>query len=311
MSPSGVLIVNKEKGMTSFDVIFKLRKMLGIKKMGHTGTLDPDAEGVLPVCIGRATKVVDMLTGTTKTYRAVMRLGVETDTQDLSGTVLNEKPIDVTENEIRETVLSFQGEQWQIPPMYSAVKINGKKLVDLARRGVEVERTARPVTFENIEIEAIELPDVTFSVTCSKGAYIRTLCHDIGQKLGCGAAMASLTRTRVGQFELKDAMTLDEIRAAVSKSDPDEPGEHASETEIGRLLIPIDELFPEAPRLTSRSVNQDRYLLNGNAYKGESDLEDGTRVRVYLTDGSFVGLYRYKKDDKRFKLEKFFYDLSE
>ena len=298
MKANGVLIVNKEKGMTSFDVIFKLRKMLGIKKMGHTGTLDPDAEGVLPVCIGRATKVVDMLTGMTKTYRAVMRLGIVTDTQDTSGTVLSEQAVTVCDDrQVRDAVLSFQGEQMQIPPMYSAVKVNGQKLVDLARRGVEVERKPRPVTFENITIEAVDLPDITFSVTCSKGAYIRTLCHDIGQKLGCGAAMASLTRTRVGNFEIGDALTLDEIRQAINQDS------------LGRLLIPIDELFPEAPRLTSRSVKQDRYLLNGNPYKGDSDLADNTRVRVYLTDGSFVGLYRLKKDENLFKLEKFFYDL--
>ena len=182
------------------------------KKIGHTGTLDPDAEGVLPVCLGKATKVCDMLTDSDKVYRAVMQLGIETDTQDLTGTVLSacEVPV-LTETEIRDVIQTFQGEIMQVPPMYSALKVNGKKLCDLARAGVTVERKARPVTIYEIRIERVELPEIELTVSCSKGTYIRTLCHDIGQKFGCGAAMKSLLRLQAAGFVLDEAHTLDEI----------------------------------------------------------------------------------------------------
>ena len=187
---NGIINVYKEKGYTSFDVVARMRGICGQKKIGHTGTLDPDAEGVLPVCLGKATKVCDMLTDSDKVYRAVMQLGIETDTQDLTGTVLSacEVPV-LTETEIRDVIRTFQGEIMQVPPMYSALKVNGKKLCDLARAGVTVERKARPVTIYEIRIERVELPEIELTVSCSKGTYIRTLCHDIGQKFGCGAAM--------------------------------------------------------------------------------------------------------------------------
>ena len=190
---NGIINVYKEKGYTSFDVVARMRGICGQKKIGHTGTLDPDAEGVLPVCLGKATKVCDMLTDSDKVYRAVMQLGIETDTQDLTGTVLSacEVPV-LTETEIRDVIRTFQGEIMQVPPMYSALKVNGKKLCDLARAGVTVERKARPVTIYEIRIERVELPEIELTVSCSKGTYIRTLCHDIGQKFGCGAAMKSL-----------------------------------------------------------------------------------------------------------------------
>ena len=192
---NGIINVYKEKGYTSFDVVARMRGICGQKKIGHTGTLDPDAEGVLPVCLGKATKVCDMLTDSDKVYRAVMQLGIETDTQDLTGTVLSacEVPV-LTETEIRDVIRTFQGEIMQVPPMYSALKVNGKKLCDLARAGVTVERKARPVTIYEIRIERVELPEIELTVSCSKGTYIRTLCHDIGQKFGCGAAMKSLLR---------------------------------------------------------------------------------------------------------------------
>ena len=192
---NGIINVYKEKGYTSFDVVARMRGICGQKKIGHNGTLDPDAEGVLPVCLGKATKVCDMLTDSDKVYRAVMQLGIETDTQDLTGTVLSacEVPV-LTETEIRDVIRTFQGEIMQVPPMYSALKVNGKKLCDLARAGVTVERKARPVTIYEIRIERVELPEIELTVSCSKGTYIRTLCHDIGQKFGCGAAMKSLLR---------------------------------------------------------------------------------------------------------------------
>ncbi len=187
---NGIINVYKEKGYTSFDVVARMRGICGQKKIGHTGTLDPDAEGVLPVCLGKATKVCDMLTDSDKVYRAVMQLGIETDTQDLTGTVLSACEVPVpTETEIRDVIRTFQGEIMQVPPMYSALKVNGKKLCDLARAGVTVERKARPVTIYEIRIERVELPEIELTVSCSKGTYIRTLCHDIGQKFGCGAAM--------------------------------------------------------------------------------------------------------------------------
>ena len=180
---NGIINVYKEKGYTSFDVVARMRGICGQKKIGHTGTLDPDAEGVLPVCLGKATKVCDMLTDSDKVYRAVMQLGVETDTQDMTGTILKEADTSgLAEQYVMGAVMQFEGEIFQVPPMYSALKVNGKKLCDLARVGVTVERKARPVTIYKIFVENIELPYVTMTVSCSKGTYIRTLCHDIGAK---------------------------------------------------------------------------------------------------------------------------------
>lgn len=184
----GIINVYKEKGYTSHDVVAKMRGILRMKKIGHTGTLDPDAEGVLPVCLGKGTKLCDMLTDRSKTYRAVLLLGLETDTQDTTGAVLKESPVDVSEEEVRETVMGFVGHYDQIPPMYSALKVGGKKLYELARAGKEVERQARPVEILEIQVEEISLPRVTMTVSCSKGTYIRTLCYDIGRKLGAAAA---------------------------------------------------------------------------------------------------------------------------
>ena len=199
----GIIVIHKEKGFTSHDVVAKLRGILHMKKIGHTGTLDPDATGVLPVALGKGTKLVDLLTDKEKTYEAVLHLGIDTDTQDMSGTVLEEKPVNVTEEEVRKVLKSFVGEQLQVPPMYSALKVNGKKLYELAREGKTVERKARPVCFYEIEPLEFHLPLVKIRVTCSKGTYIRTLCHDIGEKLGCGGCMESLLRTQVSEFLLK------------------------------------------------------------------------------------------------------------
>lgn len=288
----GVINVRKEKGMTSFSVVARCRRIFGQKKIGHTGTLDPDAEGVLVVCLGKGTKLVDMLSHGTKTYEAVLMLGCVTDTQDTSGTVLREYEVDVSPDEAEAAVLSFEGPQMQVPPMYSALKVDGKKLVDLARRGIEVERKAREVNFSDIEILETDLPRVRFRVTCSKGAYIRTLCEDIGMKLGCGGCMESLLRTRTGRFEIGEALTLDEISEKVSEGDLS-------------FVMPIDRFFDEYPKVqVPESLDAD--IRNGNRFelRGLSDIPN-KKVRVYLSDGAFAGIY--KKSGKRFSLEKHFY----
>ena len=209
---NGILNVYKEKGYTSHDVVAKLRGIVGQKKIGHTGTLDPDAEGVLPVCLGRATKVCDMLTEKDKTYEAVLLLGKETDTQDISGTVLRVGETEgLTQEQVKDCVMSFVGEYDQIPPMYSALKVNGKKLYELAREGKTIERKSRKVEIKEIRILEMALPRVRMEVSCSKGTYIRTLCHDIGEKLGCFGCMESLLRTKVSRFELESSLKLSEI----------------------------------------------------------------------------------------------------
>lgn len=201
----GIINVYKEKGFTSHDVVAKLRGIVGQKKIGHTGTLDPDATGVLPVCLGKATKLCDLLTDKNKTYEAVLLLGKTTDTQDITGEVLEEKSTEaLTEEKVREAIEGFIGDYEQIPPMYSALKVNGKKLYELAREGKVIERKARLVKILDIQILEIDLPKVRMEVSCSKGTYIRTLCHDIGEKLGCGGCMESLIRTRVSTFRIEE-----------------------------------------------------------------------------------------------------------
>ena len=245
----GVLNIRKEKGYTSFDVVAKLRGILHMKKIGHTGTLDPEAEGVLPVVLGKATKLVDLLTEKQKTYEALLHLGLETDTQDMTGTVLEEKPVEVTEEEVRTVIRSFLGEQQQIPPMYSALKVDGKKLYELAREGKIVERKPRAVQFYEIEIKKIELPYVRFSVTCSKGTYIRTLCHDIGQKLGCGGCMEELLRSRVGWYSLFESHTLAQVEAAVAD------GPYRYDRSVEKVLADYPALYADS--------YGDRLLANG------------------------------------------------
>ncbi|MDO5702288.1 MAG: tRNA pseudouridine(55) synthase TruB [Lachnospiraceae bacterium] len=298
--------VRKEKGMTSFGVISRMRRIFDQKKIGHTGTLDPDAEGVLPVCMGRGTKLVDRLSRGTKTYRAVLLLGVTTDTQDISGQVLERREVMVADSEVREAVLSFSGKQMQVPPMYSALKVDGKKLVDLARRGIEVERKAREVEFSGFEIHGIDLPRVDFSVTCSHGAYIRTLCEDIGKKLGTGGCMESLLRTRVEDFLIEDAMTLDEIAAAKEEADRKEDGGSYP------FLIPPERFYAEYPEGVIAAQCEEA-ALNGRpvpikAAKGinRADVPEGGGVRLYLRDGAFVGIY--KREGGKLRLDTFYYE---
>lgn len=292
----GVIVIRKEKGYTSHDVVAKLRGILHMKKIGHTGTLDPDAEGVLPVALGKATRLVDMITDKEKTYEAVMRLGVVTDTQDMSGTVLSEVPeFQVAEEELRAVTESFAGDYMQVPPMYSALKVNGKKLYELAREGKTVERKPRPVHFYEIEILDIDFPLVRFRVTCSKGTYIRTLCHDIGEKLGCGAAMETLLRTKVGRFTLDDAITLAQTEEAVRNG------------EIEQRILGIEEILAEYPRVCCREEG-DRLLANGNPLGQalvSAEEKDGW-IRMCNSDGSFAGVYQWdEKRDRYFPVKMF------
>lgn len=293
----GVLNVYKEAGFTSHDVVAKLRGILKQKKIGHTGTLDPDAVGVLPVCLGKATKLCDMLTDETKTYEAVLRLGVVTDTQDMSGQIQKECPVTCTEAELRACVESFLGEQMQVPPMYSALKVNGKKLYELAREGKTVERKPRPVTFHELSIGEIAWPKVWLRVTCSKGTYIRTLCHDIGEKLGCGGAMEHLTRVRVGRFEIAKACTLEQIEEIVQKK------------ELQSYLTSVDTMFealPEAVVLPEFQI----LVQNGNPLRSDQmqivDKEDKTAIRVYDCEHHFMGIYEYHTGHGIYKPKKMF-----
>ena len=251
---NGIINVYKERGFTSFDVVAKLRGILHEKKIGHTGTLDPDATGVLPVCVGNATKVCALLTDKDKVYEAVMHLGLTTDTLDASGTVLEDcssAAAELSEETVRDVILQFVGTYDQVPPMYSALKVNGKKLCDLARAGVTVERKARSVTVFSIDILKMELPLVTLRVHCSKGTYIRSLCADIGERLGVGGRMDSLVRTRVSAFTLDNAHTLTEIEAYRDREALDE------------IMMPVDTVFEGLPK---RQVKPEavRLLQNGN-----------------------------------------------
>ncbi|MDO5337503.1 MAG: tRNA pseudouridine(55) synthase TruB [Eubacteriales bacterium] len=292
----GVLVIRKEKGYTSHDVVARLRGILKQKKIGHTGTLDPDAEGVLPVCLGRATRAVGLLTDRDKTYRAVLRLGMTTDTQDISGRVLQTQPVLLTEEEVCAAAEGFLGAQQQIPPMYSALKVNGQKLCDLARQGIEVERAPRPVYFHEIRILSMKLPEVELEITCSKGTYIRTLCHDIGEKLGCGGCMAQLTRTRAGRFSLEDALTLEEVRNLLY------------EERLEEKILDIETIFEDNPRILC-SFAADRLLHNGNPLPQDCVREthkDGD-VRMCDSSGAFVGIYRWEEEKHMYFLKKMFY----
>lgn len=319
----GIINVYKEKGYTSHDVVAKMRGILRMKKIGHTGTLDPDAEGVLPVCLGKGTKLCDMLTDRTKTYQAVLLLGRETDTQDISGQTLCEHPVTVTEEEVQKAVMSFLGLYMQVPPMYSALKVNGKKLYELARAGKEVERKARPVEILDIRVENICLPRVTMTVTCSKGTYIRTLCHDIGRKLGCGGCMERLLRTRVDRFLLEDSLRLDEIEALRDAGT------------VEAHIMPVDTVFLDLPSLVMLADGEgDKLVHNGNPFvpelaevsevSKETLTENGgqcfqqrgydscpqahgfSRARVYDSQRQFIGIYGYDETKRRYQPQKVF-----
>ena len=297
---NGILNIYKEKGYTSHDVVAKLRGIVRQKRIGHTGTLDPDAEGVLPVCLGKVT-----------------------DTQDLTGRVLEEREAQgLTEEEVRSCIAGFAGDYEQLPPMYSALKVNGKKLYELARQGIEVERKKRKVRIHEISIQEISLPRVRMKVHCSKGTYIRTLCHDIGRKLGCGGCMESLLRIRAGCFELSDSVRLGDVEAACTAGNLD------------KILRPADWVF-EHLRAVEILEPYRNLAYNGNPFSlrqmeeiqkageqkpeedqasrmesgdGESRFSEGEQVRVYDAKGRFIGIYRYHGGRQEFRVEKMFLD---
>lgn len=306
---NGIINIYKEAGFTSHDVVAKLRGILGQKKIGHTGTLDPEAVGVLPVCLGKGTKVCDLLTDKDKTYEAVIRFGVVTDTQDMTGQVLRSCDACVKEEELLKAMSQFEGEYEQVPPMYSALKVGGKKLYELAREGKTIERKARKVFIYELTLLSIaeDGKSAAMRVHCSKGTYIRTLCEDIGEILGCGAAMEKLTRTQVGVFAIEDARTLDQVSELVK----------AGEAES--LIRPVDSLFTAWPAVMVKK-DAEKLLFNGNPMKKgclvmakeDADLpmadilKEGQPVRVYDSDGRFCAVYTYDQQRAMFKNEKMF-----
>lgn len=311
----GMLVVNKEPGYTSSDVVAKLRGILHLRRIGHTGTLDPMAVGVLPVCLGNATKLAELIADRDKEYVARLRLGVTTDTQDMTGTILTQKTDDevlqllggsqeAAKKRICEAATHFTGKINQIPPMYSAVWSNGKRLYELAREGITVERKAREIEISELEVQAVELPYVTLRVVCSKGTYIRTLCEDIGNALGVGGAMEHLQRTRVGIFRLEDALRLDELQVLM-----DEKGTAGVQPHV----IPVDSFFAGAPAIHIREEDM-KYLRNGNALSGantiEGKLPKEPQIRVYDEQGEFYALYHYEDGRRRALPTKMFHDTD-
>ena len=289
---NGTINVNKPVGFTSHDVVAKLRGILSTKRIGHTGTLDPDATGVLPICVGTATEAAEFLTAEQKEYVAEVTLGAETDTQDASGTVLRFADVKVTEEEVSAAVRQFVGEIAQIPPMYSAIKQDGKRLYELAREGKTVERKPRMVTIDAIVIESFDLENKKFSmrVRCSKGTYIRTLCRDIGERLGCFAHMSALCRTQSGRFRIEDAYTLPEIEAMTAAGDTS-------------FLTPVDRVFDALPALYL-SARKAQKMCNG-VRVSTPGMEEGRTYRVYDEKGCFLTVS--KAEGGVLKIEKTFY----
>lgn len=278
MATSGILLVDKPAGMTSHDVVGRVRRLFGTRQVGHTGTLDPDATGLLVVLVGRAVKAAEYLTGGVKRYRTVLQLGLTTDTEDLSGKVLTRCENVPDASAVGAVLPRFRGEILQVPPMYSALKVNGKKLVDLARRGVEVQRQARPVTvFALTAAPTGDETRYTLDVTCSAGTYIRTLCADIGRALGCGGAMAALCREAAGSFSLADAVTLDALDAMTAE-------------ERAALLLPVERLFADCPAVTLPPFYERLCRSGCEIYQKKigTDFSVGARVRLCGENGFFA-----------------------
>lgn len=294
MFENGILNINKPEGWTSQDVVAKLRGRLHIRRVGHTGTLDPMATGVLPVCFGKATRIIEYYDDDFKTYEAEMKLGMVTDTLDITGTVLETKPVDVSEEDVIQTIDSFRGWITQIPPKYSALKVNGKPLYKYAREGVEVEIKSRKIYVEDIQPVEVNLREnrILFRVTCSKGTYIRTICDDIGKKLGCGGTMTALQRTQSGCFRVEEARTLPEIL-------------EMTDEELERCVIPIDETLVHLGRIELKSMESVPFYYNGREIDTgyvnvlaspavPEALQEGSRLgdkyRVYDPEGKFLGI---------------------
>lgn len=272
----GIINVNKPKGITSFDVVRKIRSLSREQKVGHTGTLDPLAEGVLPVCLGKATKLIDYIMGSRKVYKTVLKLGLESDTYDIEGKIIETRDVNSTEEEIKQVVEGFIGEIAQVPPMYSALKVNGKRLYELARQGIEIEREPRNITIYSIEILRIEVPYVELIVHCSKGTYIRSLCYDIGRKLGCGAIMVELTRLATGAFHITESIALEEL---TKENIPLHL--HSLEKALVEFdIVTVDKKFE---KLLVNGVNvMDRNLL--------SKVTDNKLYRIYNLEGLLLGI---------------------
>ncbi|KHD38095.1 tRNA pseudouridine synthase B [Clostridium acetobutylicum] len=272
----GILNIFKPIGLTSFDVVRQVKKISKEKKVGHTGTLDPLASGVLPICIGKATKIVDFVMEGKKIYEAEMKLGEISDTYDREGKILKVNKVTSSENDIVEAIMSFQGEIFQVPPMYSALKVNGIKLYDLARQGIEIERASRKIHIYEIKILSIDIPFVKFRVECSKGTYIRSLCYDIGNKLGCGALMYNLTRVSSGNFNASFSIPLEDL----------------NEQNISENIINIDKCLENYDEI---SVDEkfEKLLVNGVKVSDRRLIEkipDNKTYRVYNMERKFLGL---------------------
>ena len=268
---NGIVIIDKPQGWTSQDVTARLRRVFGTRRIGHGGTLDPMATGVLPVFVDRATRGVEFFEHAEKTYETLLRLGLTTDTEDISGTVLTEQEANVTMEQLEAVLENFRGEIMQVPPMYSALKINGQKLVDLARKGRTVERQPRPITIHELTLLGMEAEGIRLRVRCSKGTYIRTLCKDIGEALGCGGCMAALRRVQAGEYTIDEAVPLQTL---LESEDP------------GQYLRPVDSMFRNHPAVTL-TPNQEKRCRNGNAFSIQ--LPDGT-YRAYSQAGEFLML---------------------
>ena len=268
---NGIVIIDKPQGWTSQDVTARLRRVFNTKRIGHGGTLDPMATGVLPVFVGRATRGVEFFEHAEKTYETVLRLGITTDTEDITGTVLTQQEVSVTDAQLNKTLQQFRGEILQVPPMYSALKVNGQKLCDLARKGKEVERKPRPITIHELTLLGVEDEGIRLRVRCSKGTYIRTLCKDIGEKLGCGGCMAALRRVSAGEYTIEESVPLEVLLE--------------SEAPEG-YLRQVDTMFRNYPAVTL-TANQEKRCRNGNSFSVK--MENGT-YRAYSQDGEFLML---------------------
>lgn len=292
-----VFNINKDPGMTSHDVVYRVRKILGIKKVGHTGTLDPDATGVLPICVGRSTKLSDLILNKEKTYICEMKLGIETDTYDSSGEIIFEKSTENISNEkILEALLSQVGEIDQFPPMYSALKVNGKRMCDLVRSGreSEIKLISRKIKINKINVLKIDIPYVSFEVDCSKGTYVRSICHDVGEILGVGAHMTNLIRTRSGVFKLEDTITLAQLE------------EYKDKNRLIENSYSVEDVLKDLPKIILVDNAVKYYSNGGEIFSNRFDCEDTLKiddlVRVYSKD-DFIGIGKISQEDGKIKVK--------
>lgn len=285
---NGIICINKPQGFTSFDVIAKMRGILKMKKLGHSGTLDPMATGVLPVFAGGATKAISIIPETGKSYRAGFRLGIVTDTYDTTGKITQRKDFDISRDQLLNSLEAFKGKITQLPPMYSAVQVNGKRLYDLARKGIEVERPEREVEINRLVLLEFdeEKGEGTLEISCSKGTYVRSVIHDMGQALGCGAAMTSLVRTLSNSFSLEECVTLEELEKL------------RDEENLQEILKPVEKMFLTLPKI---SLSEKKTFMYKNGVKLMLDRlsaeEDAERFRVYGFDGEFIGIAKPDREE--------------